>query len=743
MPRNAQGLYTLPTPQNPVQPGTLIEATWANTTMNDLAQAMTDSVTRDGSGSMNGPLTLDAAPPTQPNQAVSKAYVDGFVAFSSGLPVGAIVTYAAGSAPAGYLLCNGQAVSRATYADLFTLIGTSFGAGDGSTTFKVPDLQNQFIRGRDPTARSIGSTQPGSFASHIHTVGNAVHTHPITDKQHTHIQNSHNHTASQPPHNHSVVVNSGALLASGNNSAVPNTAGVTGDAQPVITVVAAIATNQNAFTGITATLDNTVLPTIGAEGGSETVPQNMAFDLYIKAVQDSGGPTTITSIASSDTQMISITGTATVPILNIKANVGYGTVKLDQNAKIPSVLLPAGNQTLLGLWDASTGQNPSQTFPTTIYANGDTFIIGVNGTITVYDPVTNLPAATAVTVGNQILYITGSTTNPNGWYYIVATISSVTASQVSFAPVGSITATNVQAGMQQLDTLKAPLASPNFTGTVTGVDAAMVTFTPMGGISATDVQAAVEELDSEKVPLNGSGAIGTWGISISGNAATATNATNASVAASTTGNSATATTASKANGLTSLTTTVSVSGAVAPTAGQVLTASGSANASWVSPSAGGLTLLAAQAGAGASIVFSGLPAGMKRITLNFAGLSSNGSSQYLIQMGASGVPEVTGYNATVALLNAATPVVASSVVGFLPLQTAAAATLFGGVSVLTLVDAATNTWAFSSTGKAGAASVNVGAGDKVFSGSVNYLRITTVNGTDTFDAGKVSLSYEL
>jgi microcystin-dependent protein len=51
--------------------------------------------------------------------------------------------------PSGYIKCNGAPVSRTTYADLFALIGTTFGVGDGSTTFNVPDLRGEFIRGLD------------------------------------------------------------------------------------------------------------------------------------------------------------------------------------------------------------------------------------------------------------------------------------------------------------------------------------------------------------------------------------------------------------------------------------------------------------------------------------------------------------------------------------------------------------------------------------------------------------------
>lgn len=62
-------------------------------------------------------------------------------------PSGAIIPFAGTSAPTGYLSCDGSAVSRTTYADLFTAIGTTWGAGDGSTTFNVPDLRAAVLRG--------------------------------------------------------------------------------------------------------------------------------------------------------------------------------------------------------------------------------------------------------------------------------------------------------------------------------------------------------------------------------------------------------------------------------------------------------------------------------------------------------------------------------------------------------------------------------------------------------------------
>ena len=63
--------------------------------------------------------------------------------------VGQVNFFATSSAPAGFLKCSGQAVSRTTYAALFTAIGTLYGVGDGSTTFNLPDLRGEFIRGLD------------------------------------------------------------------------------------------------------------------------------------------------------------------------------------------------------------------------------------------------------------------------------------------------------------------------------------------------------------------------------------------------------------------------------------------------------------------------------------------------------------------------------------------------------------------------------------------------------------------
>lgn len=80
------------------------------------------------------------------------------------IPIGTIITSARATAPDGFLLCDGSALSRTSYAVLFSAIGTAYGAGDGSSSFNIPDLRGEFIRGTDngrgvDAGRQIGSTQ--------------------------------------------------------------------------------------------------------------------------------------------------------------------------------------------------------------------------------------------------------------------------------------------------------------------------------------------------------------------------------------------------------------------------------------------------------------------------------------------------------------------------------------------------------------------------------------------------------
>jgi microcystin-dependent protein len=104
------------------------------------------------------------------------------------LPAGMIMPFAGEVIPAGWELCDGRAVSRTAFRDLFNVIGESFGNGDGSSTFHLPDLRGRFLRGHDPTAlvdvdagtrfannaggatgNNLGTEQVDQYKSHTHS----------------------------------------------------------------------------------------------------------------------------------------------------------------------------------------------------------------------------------------------------------------------------------------------------------------------------------------------------------------------------------------------------------------------------------------------------------------------------------------------------------------------------------------------------------------------------------------------
>ena len=117
---------------------------------------------------MTGKLTLDSDP-TSALHAATKQYAD-----ASGNPPGSVTAFAGNSLPIGYLKCNGALVSQSTYPDLFSAIGTTYGSGYFST-FRLPDLRGEFVRGWDDSrgvdlGRVLGNFQTDEFKSHVHSV---------------------------------------------------------------------------------------------------------------------------------------------------------------------------------------------------------------------------------------------------------------------------------------------------------------------------------------------------------------------------------------------------------------------------------------------------------------------------------------------------------------------------------------------------------------------------------------------
>ena len=127
-----------------------------------------------------GPTAPTATTGTNTTQLATTAFVNTSIAANPSTVSGSIVMWPTASAPTGYLLCDGTAVSRTTYATLFALFGTTFGTGDGSTTFNVPNYTN-----RMPYGTTIGTTG-GSVTTTLSISNMPTHVHTITDPGHSH-----------------------------------------------------------------------------------------------------------------------------------------------------------------------------------------------------------------------------------------------------------------------------------------------------------------------------------------------------------------------------------------------------------------------------------------------------------------------------------------------------------------------------------------------------------------------------
>jgi len=121
-----------------------------------------------------------------------------FATLPSSFVSGMIMPYAGTSAPSGWLLCFGQAISRSTYADLFSALGTTYGVGDGASTFNLPDLRGRVIAGQDDMGGASAdrltnptSTTTGGIDGDTLGATGGLETHIVTDAQ----MPSHNHSA--------------------------------------------------------------------------------------------------------------------------------------------------------------------------------------------------------------------------------------------------------------------------------------------------------------------------------------------------------------------------------------------------------------------------------------------------------------------------------------------------------------------------------------------------------------------
>jgi microcystin-dependent protein len=137
------------------------------------------------------PYALEAAAAADASGAL-KAKIDTII------PPGTIIAYGGASIPNGWLACDGSEVGRTAYPGLFAAIGTGWGNGDGSTTFRLPDLRGRFLRGidggshRDPDRNTRTASQAGGNVGDnvgsVQTDAIASHTHDVTDPGHDHTE---------------------------------------------------------------------------------------------------------------------------------------------------------------------------------------------------------------------------------------------------------------------------------------------------------------------------------------------------------------------------------------------------------------------------------------------------------------------------------------------------------------------------------------------------------------------------
>lgn len=207
------------------------------------------------------------------------------------VPSGTVLDYAGPTAPSGWTECDGSAVSRTTFATLFTAIGTTWGIGDGSTTFNVPDLRRRATVGRGGAGtgtlgNALGNTggeenhvlSVGELATHNHTVTDPGHTHTVTDPTHNHTQNAHAHGGTYVFDSAST---SGYFVA---GAGPVSGFGVAGSIQTRAAMPGATATNNASATGITNVSNTTGITTVnnGSNTGHNTIQPSAVMIKIIK-----------------------------------------------------------------------------------------------------------------------------------------------------------------------------------------------------------------------------------------------------------------------------------------------------------------------------------------------------------------------------------------------------------------------------------------------------------------------------
>lgn len=345
-----------------------------------------------------------------------------WLAVGAGLAIdqslGSISAFPFSAVPSTYLVCDGSAVSRITYAALFSKIGITYGAGDGSTTFNLPDLRGEFIRGWDngrgiDAGRVLGSSQTNATALPtssfiVSTAG--VHTHTVdpastattSDGSHTHsvdppittttTNGDHSHTYTLPQ---SVGDNDRGTLSSNFSIDTPVT-GNTGLSGAHVHFVDIGAFNSGAAGSHNHTVDipSTTSSSTGnhnhtlSGGDTETRPRNVAMVFAIKALESvlvpSSTSTAITAAAAANEPWFKV-GTGTGATSNtddvyLNGNVGIGTTTPGARLEVSS-----GTAAVSGLRfsNINSSTTPIASGYSTLGVNASGDVVVVNGANTV------------------------------------------------------------------------------------------------------------------------------------------------------------------------------------------------------------------------------------------------------------------------------------------------------------------------------------------------------------------------
>jgi len=232
MPRASDGAYSLPS-GSLVNVGEDIVPSQHNPPLTDLAQAVSDSLSRDGRGGMRSNLDMggfkvrNVAPGTQPTDVATVSQISG----ASGVPVGSMMDWPNATAPTGWLVCAGQSLSRTGYPELFAIVGTAFGSASAST-FNLPDLRGRVVAGLDVDSGGYAGRLSSPNSQILGAAGGTETVALSTDTMPAHTHTVSGSTSSAGAHSHTVDVadTPQTVSTSGVGTAPDNGSGVTGSA---------------------------------------------------------------------------------------------------------------------------------------------------------------------------------------------------------------------------------------------------------------------------------------------------------------------------------------------------------------------------------------------------------------------------------------------------------------------------------------------------------------------------------